>query len=55
MRYDFGIATPSLEGLVLSVNARNIGDKRFVATCTGTAACYYGQGRTVTARMQYRW
>ncbi len=55
LRYDFGIARPELTGLSLSLNGRNIADKRFVATCTGVAACYYGQGRSVTARLQYRW
>lgn len=55
VRYDFGQANPRLEGLTASINARNIADKRYVATCTATAACYYGQGRSVTARLQYRW
>ncbi len=54
-RYDFGKANPKLEGLSASINARNIGDKRYVATCTATSACYYGQGRSLTARVQYRW
>ena len=54
-RYDFGTATGALDGLSLSVNARNIADTRYVATCTGAAACYYGQGRSVTARLQFRW
>ncbi|MEH3108260.1 MAG: TonB-dependent siderophore receptor [Sphingomonas fennica] len=55
LRYDFGVARPELAGLSVSVNGRNIADKRFVATCTGVAACYYGQARSVTARLQYRW
>ncbi|SEN68936.1 iron complex outermembrane recepter protein [Sphingomonas gellani] len=55
VRYDLGVADPALEGLTLSINGRNIADKRFVATCTGTAACYYGQGRSLIARLQYRW
>ncbi|UNK81323.1 TonB-dependent receptor [Sphingopyxis granuli] len=42
-------------GLSLAVNVRNLADKRYVATCTATQACYYGQGRTATARLQYRW
>lgn len=55
VRYDLGVADPALNGLTFSVNARNIADKRFVATCTATSACYYGQGRSVIARMQFRW
>lgn len=42
-------------GLSLAVNVRNLADKRYVATCTAAQACYYGQGRTATARLQYRW
>jgi iron complex outermembrane receptor protein len=49
VRYDFG------NGMVASVNARNIADKRYVATCTAVSACYYGQGRSVTARLDMRW
>lgn len=55
VRYDFGKASPSLEGLSFSVNARNLTDKTYVATCGGSSSCYYGSGRTVTARIQYRW
>lgn len=55
VRYDFGTRVPGLNGLTASVNARNVGDKRFVATCTATSACYYGQGRSVTARLDFRW
>lgn len=55
VRYDFGKATPSLNGLSLSVNARNLLDKTYVATCSGSSSCFYGSGRAVTARLQYRW
>ncbi|WP_086613081.1 TonB-dependent siderophore receptor [Acetobacter indonesiensis] len=55
LRYDFETAHPRYKGLSFSVNARNIADKRFVATCTAVSACYYGQGRSVTARLQYKW
>lgn len=55
LRYDLGQAVASMDGLSFSVNARNIADKRYAATCTAVSACYYGQGRSVTARIQYRW
>ncbi len=55
VRYDFGRMFPKFDGLSASINARNIADERYVATCTATSACYYGQGRSVTARVQYRW
>lgn len=55
LRYDFGLSNPSLDGLSVSLNARNLTDKTYVSTCASVAACYYGSGRTVTARAQYRW
>ncbi|GGN56425.1 ligand-gated channel [Novosphingobium indicum] len=42
-------------GVTASVNARNIANERYVATCTASSACYYGQGRSVTARLDFRW
>ncbi|MCJ2182067.1 TonB-dependent siderophore receptor [Novosphingobium sp. 1949] len=42
-------------GVTASLNARNLADKRYVATCTAASACYYGQGRSVTARLDFRW
>jgi len=54
-RYDFGVVNPSLDGLSFSINARNITDKRYVATCSSVASCYYGQGRSLTVRLQFRW
>jgi iron complex outermembrane receptor protein len=38
----------------LSVNATNLTDKRYVATCTGLTACYYGYARNVIGTVQYR-
>ncbi|WP_244642138.1 TonB-dependent siderophore receptor [Chelatococcus reniformis] len=37
-----------------SLNVNNIADERYVATC-GFFGCFYGDGRTVTARLTYRW
>ena len=54
-RYDFGVADERMQGLSASINARNIANTRYVATCGGVASCYYGQGRSVTARLQFRW
>lgn len=55
VRYDFGANNPALRGLTASINGRNIADKRFVASCTSAVACAYGQGRSVTARLDFRW
>src|SRR5690606_15254600 len=53
-RYDFG-AGGRAAGLSLSVNARNLTDKRHVATCSSARGCFYGSGRTLSLRGQYRW
>ena len=42
-------------GIILSVNARNLTNHRYVALCSSPSACYYGSGRTLNLRLQYRW
>ncbi|WP_367348386.1 TonB-dependent siderophore receptor [Sphingobium yanoikuyae] len=54
-RYDMGKLSSKLEGASFSLNARNVANKRYVATCIALSACYYGEGRTLTARLQFRW
>jgi iron complex outermembrane receptor protein len=54
-RYDFHSLGSGVEGLSLSANVRNLTNERYVATCTSTASCYYGSGRTLSLRVQYRW
>lgn len=53
IRYDVGhiggVAT------LLSLNASNLTDKRFVSTCTGASSCYFGTGRTLTATARFSW
>ncbi|MCQ4160307.1 TonB-dependent siderophore receptor [Roseomonas sp. GC11] len=39
----------------LAVNASNIADTRYVASCSSAYYCYYGTGRTVIANLSYRW
>ncbi len=39
---------------LFSVNATNLTDKRYVATCISTAACYYGFERNVIGTAHYR-
>lgn len=53
--YDLEAASPQLKGLLLSVNANNVFDRRYVASCAASAACYYGYGRTVMTKLSYRW
>ncbi len=37
-----------------SVNATNLANKRYVATCTGSSSCYYGYLRNVVGTAAYR-
>ena len=39
---------------IFSVNATNLTDKRYVATCTGLSACYYGYARNVIGTVKYQ-
>ena len=53
LRYDAGrVGTTDLE---LSLNASNLTDERYVATCSAATSCYYGSGRTVTTSVNLRW
>ncbi len=52
-RYD--LSNLGADGVILSLNARNVADETYVATCNTVQSCYYGSGRTVSARLQYRW
>lgn len=52
--FDAGIHYET-EGYLLALNATNLTDERWVASCSGTNACYYGQGRTILATVKYRW
>ncbi len=38
---------------IFAVNATNLTDKRYVATCGGTAYCYYGYARNVVGSAKY--
>lgn len=55
IRYDFGARFESMRGLELAVNAQNLADKDYVASCSTTTACYYGTGRMVLGSLRARW
>lgn len=54
LKYDFGKADASLQGLSAAVNVKNLSDKYYVAGCFISNACLLGTGRTVTADLTYR-
>ncbi len=39
----------------LAINANNLFDRRYVATCNGANYCYYGSSRTVLGTISYHW
>lgn len=55
LRYELGRLSGRLEGASLRINASNLTDRLFVASCAGLDSCFYGAGRTVTAGLAYRW
>jgi iron complex outermembrane receptor protein len=59
IHYDLENLHPAWKGARLSLNASNVFDTVYVASCgTGTqfdAGCYYGLRRTVLAKLRYRW
>ncbi|WP_245450730.1 TonB-dependent siderophore receptor [Methylobacterium brachiatum] len=55
IRYDLGAADPGLAGWQASINAANLFDRTYVASCFAAGGCFYGNGRTVIASLGYRW
>ncbi|WP_419951355.1 TonB-dependent siderophore receptor [Methylobacterium sp.] len=38
-----------------AVNMINVGDKRFVSSCSSATACFYGTQRKIVASVSYKW
>jgi iron complex outermembrane receptor protein len=55
LHYDFASDSRLLHGARLQVNAANIGNRAYVASCYATDGCYYGAKLTVYGTMRYRW
>lgn len=54
LSYDFEAVSPALKGMALQVSAKNLLDKQYI-TCAGATGCRYGDPRTVSASLSYRW
>ena len=39
----------------LQLNASNLGDRTYVASCFSADGCYYGLKRSIYGTMRYRW
>lgn len=55
LRYDMGSLNPAFRGMKFSLNANNLADKEYLASCSGSASCYYGARRSITANLNYAW
>ncbi len=53
--FDLQASYAITEDMQLSVNVSNLTDEAYVASCTQYYGCYYGDGRTVQARLTYKW
>lgn len=53
--YDFGKKFSSLEGVSLQVNAKNLADETYVSSCESQYSCFYGDRRSVFAKLKYTW
>ncbi|OTA16835.1 ferrichrysobactin receptor [Xenorhabdus vietnamensis] len=54
-KYDLGEASPQLKGASVQLNVNNLTNKRYVASCTNEGACFYGNGRSIVATVEYTW
>jgi iron complex outermembrane receptor protein len=44
-----------LDGFTMQVNAQNLLNERYVASCLSYITCFQGLPRTVYATLRYRW
>ncbi|SIT08762.1 TonB-dependent siderophore receptor [Insolitispirillum peregrinum] len=52
--YDLATLSPSLDGAVWTINARNLLDEKYV-NCVAVDGCRYGDPRTIIGNVTYRW
>ena len=55
VHYDLSNLDRRLRGVTLAVNATNLFDKYYVASCTTLNSCFLGSGRTVIGSVRYTW
>lgn len=55
LRYDLKQAFPGMKGWTASLNASNLLNRHYIASCTDAAYCYWGQGRVMLAGLKYQW
>ncbi|GGI55037.1 TonB-dependent siderophore receptor [Oxalicibacterium solurbis] len=55
LRIDLSKWNPSLKGTNLRLAANNLFDKTYVASCQDQNFCYWGDERSLTATLTYKW
>lgn len=55
VHYDLSNLDRRLRGVSVAVNATNLFDKYYVASCTTLNSCFLGSGRTVIGSVRYTW
>lgn len=55
VHYDLSNLDRRLRGVTLAVNATNLFDKYYIASCTTLNSCFLGSGRTVIGSVRYTW
>ncbi|MEM7120384.1 MAG: TonB-dependent siderophore receptor [Pseudomonadota bacterium] len=54
-RYDLGQVDSQLTGMEVSLNASNVTDETYVASCLSADRCFYGIGRSILAGLTFEW
>ena len=55
IRYDLGALREDLKGAEVTLNVSNLFDKDYVASCSSSDACYFGNRRVVLAGLRLKW
>lgn len=55
LSYDFGKLDKDFENVSLQINATNLTDEFYAASCASSTACFVGAGRAVSATIKYKW
>lgn len=55
LRFDFGAGNPRMKGVEARLNVTNLFDKTYYSSCSSDFFCQFGDGRTVTAGLHYKW
>jgi iron complex outermembrane receptor protein len=55
LRVDLSKIIPGMRGFNLRVAANNLLDKKYVASCQDQNFCYWGDERSLTATLTYKW